>query len=70
LFEYKGCSLKKSIIYYILISMVWFELLYPLQLFADDKVTIQNQGQEPTIEPPLGGRGPIMLPDWGHEQFR
>jgi predicted Zn-dependent protease len=65
LFEYKGCSLKKSIIYYILISIVWFELLYPLQLFADDKVTIQNQGKEPTFEPPLGGRAPIMLPDLG-----
>jgi len=65
LFEYKGCSLKKSIIYYILISIVWFELLYPLQLLADDKVTIQNQGKEPTIEPPLGGRSPIILPDLG-----
>ena len=65
MFEYKGCSLKKSIIYYILISIVWFELLYPLQLLADDKVTIQNQGKEPTIEPPLGGRSPIILPDLG-----
>ena len=57
--------MKKSIIYYILISIVWFELLYPLQLFADDKVTIQNQRKELTIEPPLGGRSPIILPDLG-----
>lgn len=63
--EFKGCSLKKSIIYYILISIVWFELLYPLQLGAQDKVTIQNEGNPPATEPPLHLRAPIVLPDLG-----
>jgi hypothetical protein len=57
--------LKKSIIYYILVSFVWINLLYPLQLIAQDKVTIQNQLNTSKDEPPLGGRAPIILPDLG-----
>jgi predicted Zn-dependent protease len=57
--------LKKSIIYYILVSIVWINLLYPLQLIAQDKVTIQNSIDTSKDEPPLGGRAPIILPDLG-----
>jgi predicted Zn-dependent protease len=61
----KRVALKKSVVYYILVSIVWFDLLYPLSLIAQDKVTIQNQNIETTNEPPLGGRAPIILPDLG-----
>jgi predicted Zn-dependent protease len=61
----KGFSLKKSFIFYILISIVWFELLYPLELLAQNQVTIQNKMIPPTPEPPLGGISPIILPDLG-----
>ncbi len=57
--------MKKSIIYYILFSIIWFDLLYPLQVIAQDKVTIQNPMNESKEEPPLGGRAPIILPDLG-----
>jgi len=57
--------LKKSIIYYILVSIVWVDLLYPLPLIAQDKVTIQNPMNVAKDEPPLGGRAPIILPDLG-----
>ena len=57
--------MKKSIIYYILVTIVWIDLLYPLTLFAQDKVRIQNTNSQTTTEPPLGGRAPIVLPDLG-----
>ena len=57
--------MKKSIIYYILVSIVWLDLLYPLPLIAQDKVTIQNSINASKEEPPLGGRAPIILPDLG-----
>lgn len=57
--------MKKSVVYYILVSIIWFDLLYPLSLIAQDKVTIQNQVIETSNEPPLGGRAPIFLPDLG-----
>ena len=44
---------------------MWINLLYPLQLIAQDKVTIQNPMNTSKDEPPLGGRAPIILPDLG-----
>jgi predicted Zn-dependent protease len=64
-YQVKGCELKKSIIFYILISIVWFELLYPFELTAQDKVTIQNQINRSSDEPPLNPPNPISLPDLG-----
>jgi len=62
----KGCILKKGIIFYIVVSVLWVKLLYPLELVAQDNVTIQSQ---PNIiikpEPPLGVPTPISLPDLG-----
>jgi beta-barrel assembly-enhancing protease len=57
--------LKKSLIFYILVSITWFELLYPQELVAQNKVIIQNSGSISSQEPPLGGQLPIILPDLG-----
>jgi predicted Zn-dependent protease len=57
--------LKKGITYFILVSMFWIDLLYPLETLAQEKVTIQNTAKEVVKEPPLGGQAPIILPDLG-----
>ena len=57
--------MKKGITYFILVSLFWIDLLYPLEGFALEKVTIQNSIRDPSNEPPLGGQAPIILPDLG-----
>ena len=57
--------MKKGITYFILVSLFWIDLLYPLEGFALEKVTRQNSIRDPSNEPPLGGQAPIILPDLG-----
>jgi len=56
--------LNKSIIYLILNTTIASQLLYPGQLYAQDRFT----NQPPPLgvsEPPLIRRLPIILPDLG-----
>lgn len=60
--------IKNCVIYFVLKSLLFVQLLYPIVTFGQNQVTIQspnNTSDSKIIEPDLGGALPIQLPDLG-----
>lgn len=60
--------IKNCVIYFVLKSLLFMQLLYPIVAYSQNQVTIQspnNTADSKIIEPALGGTLPIQLPDLG-----
>ena len=60
--------MKNCVIYFVLKSLIFVQLLYPIVAYSQNQVTIQSPNNTPdsrNIEPELGGTLPILLPDLG-----
>ncbi len=60
--------MKNCVIYFVLKSLLFMQLLYPIVAYSQNQVTIQspnNTADSKIIEPALGGTLPIQLPDLG-----
>lgn len=59
--------IKNCITYSLLTSLFFYQWAYPVSLFAQNQVIIQNQSTDnpPSSEPSLAGSGIIQLPDLG-----
>ena len=60
--------MKNCVIYFVLKSLIYVQLLYPIVAYSQNQVTIQSPNNTPdsrNIEPELGGTLPILLPDLG-----
>ena len=60
--------IKNCVIYFVLKSLIFVQLLYPMVAYSQNQVTIQSPNNTPdsrNIEPELGGTLPILLPDLG-----
>ncbi len=60
--------IKNCVIYLVINSVLFIQLLYPIVVYSQNQVTIQNPNSKidsNKIEPELGGTLPILLPDLG-----
>jgi predicted Zn-dependent protease len=60
--------IKNCVIYLVINSVLFIQLLYPIVAYSQNQVTIQtpnNTVDSKIVEPELGGTLPILLPDLG-----
>jgi predicted Zn-dependent protease len=60
--------IKNCVIYLVINSVLFIQLLYPIVAYSQNQVTIQNPNNmkdSKIVEPELGGTLPILLPDLG-----